>query len=438
MNTKYFFLILATLFTLISCEDSDEDGSTLLELSQTSFTNISGNGETMEVDVTCNGTWTVSTTPTWCTVTPKEGNGNQKISLHILANLEEAARNATVTVSAKGISKTIQLSQEGGNISMEDYHYHLPVIFHVLYKDKADPLQYVSAKRLSDILDVVNKLYKDIGKSVDMNLTFTLATTNPAGETLPNPGVEYIQWTENYPIDCEEFMQDNSKKYVKYLWDPNMYINVMIYNFAGDGSNSITLGISHLPFSTKGNTFMEGLTPVESTYLSLSNLRFAYCASINSLYINVQSTEKAYYPADVTVTVAHELGHYLGLHHVFSENEKGELLDDCKDTDYCIDTPSYNKIQYDANYAWAIAGNVPQDKLYSYLVERTNCSGTQFTSYNIMDYAVSYSNQFTQDQRNRIRHVLIYSPLIPGPKKGKSSPRSVHDGPLDLPIRVVK
>lgn len=437
MNTKYFFLVLVTLFTLVSCEDSDKDSSTRLELSQSSFSNISSNGETVDINVTCNGTWTASTTAAWCTITPHKGNGSQKISLLFLPNLEKTARTATITVSTKGISQTIQLSQEGGNISPEDYHYNLPIIFHVLYKDKKDPLQYVSAKRLSDILGVVNKLYKDTGNSVDMNLTFTLAATNPVGETLPDPGVEYIQWTENYPIDCDAFMLDNSNKYVKYLWDPNRYINVMIYNFSDEKSNTTTLGISHLPFSTKGDTFMEGLNSTESTYLSLSNLKFAYCISINSLYINMQSTEKSYYPTDVTVTVAHELGHYLGLHHVFSEGKENEM-DSCEDTDYCEDTPSYNKNEYDADYAWAMEGNVPPEKLYSYLVKRTNCSGTQFTSYNIMDYAVSHSNQFTQDQRNRIRHVLTYSPLIPGPKKGQSNSRSAHDQPLDLPIRVIK
>lgn len=431
--------MLAMTFTLLSCEDSDEDSLVLLELSQSSFSNISASDETVELNITSDAPWTASSTATWCTVTPKEGNGNQKIRLHLLANLEKTTRTATVTISAKGISKTIQLSQEGSNVSIEDYHYNLPVIFHVLYKEQSDPLQYVSAKRLADILDVVNKLYKDIGKSVDMNLTFTLATINPAGETLPNPGVEYIQWTENYPIDCEAFMNDDSKKNVKYMWDPNMYINVLIYNFAKDKeSESIILGISHLPFSTKGSTFLEGLTPIESTHLSLSNLKFAYCASINSLFINDQSKEHTYYPTDVTVTLAHELGHYLGLHHVFFEGDKQEDTSSCEDTDYCEDTPSYNKYAYDADYAWAVSGNVPQDKLYSYLVERTNCSGAQFTSYNIMDYAVSYSNQFTKDQRDRIRHVLTYSPLIPGPKKGQNTPRSIHDGPLDLPIRVIK
>ena len=55
-----------------------------------------------------------------------------------------------------------------------------------------------------------------------------------------------------------------------------------------------------------------------------------------------------------------------------------------------------------------------------------------------MDYSVSYSDRFTDDQRDRIRHVLTYSPLIPGPKKGVTKTRSATATPLDLPIRVIK
>lgn len=92
-----------------------------------------------------------------------------------------------------------------------------------------------------------------------MNLTFTLAETNPDGETLPDPGVEYVQWTESYPIDCNTFMQDDSKKYVKFIWDPNRYINVMVYNFTTDESNSTILGISHLHSQQKETLFWKDL-----------------------------------------------------------------------------------------------------------------------------------------------------------------------------------
>lgn len=441
MKVKYLFLLLILLIGVSSCEDSDSENAPSLEVSQSAFDNISSNGQTVEVNITSNNSWTASTNASWCNLSPQKGNGNQKLTIIVEGNIDQAARTATITVSSSGATnKTIQISQNGASPSAGEFRYELPVIFHVLYKDKTDPLQYVRASRLADILSIVNKLYEGDAQSAKMNLEFRLANINPEGEPMETPGVEYVQWSESYPINCDKFMSDESGKYVKYLWDPNKYINVMIYNFLGDNSGTTTLGISHLPFSTKGNTFMEGLNPVESTHLSLNNLKFPYCASINSLYINHQSTGNEYNTSDVTVTLAHELGHYLGLHHVFSETDEGDLINTCKDTDYCEDTPSYDKQAYDTYYAWVMSpsNNIPDDQLFSYLVKRENCSGTEFTSTNIMDYAVSYSNRFTQDQRDRIRHVLTYSPLIPGPKKGQAQTRVAAEGPLDLPILIRK
>lgn len=89
-------------------------------------------------------------------------------------------------------------------------------------------------------------------------------------------------------------------------------------------------------------------------------------------------------------------------------------------------------------YLWAMAGNIPEKELFAYLVKRKSCDGAQFISHNIMDYSVSYSNQFTQDQCNRIRHVLTYSPLIPGPKKEQANTRAAIGEVLKLPIRTIK
>ena len=53
---------------------------------------------------------------------------------------------------------------------------------------------------------------------------------------------------------------------------------------------------------------------------------------------------------------------------------------------------------------------------FAQAAQRQDRNGTTFTSYNIMDYYYSYRDRITPDQRARIRHVLDYSPLIPGPK----------------------
>lgn len=435
MKTRLILLLPFLFLFATSCEDSD---SATLEVSKSTFEDISASGETLTIDITCSSSWTVVSNKQWCIPDKNKGENDEKLTLSININPESSSRTATVTIISNKVSKTINITQKGADETTEEYHYELPVIFHVLYQDKNNPLQYVSQKRLADILQIVNGMYKNRTNSVDMNLTFTLTTTGPNGETLTTPGVEYIEQSQNYPIDCETFMNDNSGYYVKYLWDPNKYINIMIYNFTSDpNSGSVTLGISHLPYSTTGANFLEGLTETKYSSIKLENLQFPYSVSINSLFINRESISPKYDPADVTVTLAHELGHYLGLHHTFSSDKNGNIINTCKDTDYCDDTPSYNKIQYDADYAY-VEQNEPENYNFNYLVRRTNCSNNTFISYNIMDYSISYSNQFTPDQRARIRHVLSYSPLIPGPKNGQVQTRSTTDGPIDLPIKVIK
>ena len=402
MKTEYLFVILLVLIGFSSCEDSTSDAT--LELSQSTFENISSDGATLTVNITSSDSWTAASSSTACNLVPNQGTSNQSLSIVVEANLDEAERNMTVVVTSGGIKKTISISQQGRSTTAGEYHYNLPVIFHVLYKDKNNPLQYVKQDRLAKILDTVNKLYKDKTKSVDMNLTFTLATTDEKGNSLPTPGVKYVLWEESYPIDCDVFMNDETGKYVKYIWEPNNYINVMVYNFKDDEStNSTTLGIAHIPFSTVGSNYLEGLSKTQKSYLEKQNLKFPYSV----------------------------------LHHAFSENDEG-IYDGCFDSDYCDDTPTYNKVEYDADYAYT-AKNDPANFTFDYLVKRKNCKTNQtFTSTNIMDYSVSYSDRFTNDQRSRIRHVLTYSPLIPGPKQGQTQTRSVVEGPIDLPIRTAR
>ncbi len=426
----FFFLLSSVCF---SCGgDSDNEPISALELSTSAFNQISSNGETLEVNIQSDYNWTANlpNSAKWCTLSQESGSGNGKLTLYIEANLNKNARSTYVTVNANGTHKSIQLTQNAATTTDEEYHYELPVIFHVLYKNASDPTQYVPQSRLAEILQGVNRLYQDKLKSVDMNLTFTLADTNETGNALSDPGVEYLHWNESYPISCEGFMTEETGKYASLLWDPNRYINVMVYPFVEDQ----ILGITHLPLSAKGS-YLEGLQPIDITYLEKQNLRNPYSASINSTYINRMSTNRYYDSADATKNLAHELGHYLGLHHVFAEDENG-YDDSCADTDYCKDTPSYNRNKYESWYAAQLLSGV---NLFDIFVRRTNEeTGENFISTNVMDYFVSYSNQFTADQHTRIRHVLMYSPLIPGPKKTRNLRSTAPEGMIDLPFRTIK
>ena len=272
MKIQVLIVAVISSFILYGCEDNEAD---YLELSESSFGNVSGDGATLTVNITSDVEWQVSKTAQWCSITPGKGSGNQTLTLQIEANPDSKERKVTVTVASPSIqvSRKIEITQAAGYTPIEQHHYKLPVVFHVLYHDKSDPEQYVRQSRLSEILNTVNRLYKNSTQSVDMNLTFTLATVNPDGETMEQPGVEYIAWPDSDPIDCDAFMNDDiseatGKGYVRYLWDPNRYINIMVYNFANDpNSNTTTLGISHLPFTVKGANSLAGLSEINASHL---------------------------------------------------------------------------------------------------------------------------------------------------------------------------
>ncbi|MCM1518838.1 MAG: zinc-dependent metalloproteinase lipoprotein [Pseudoflavonifractor sp.] len=438
MRIYNLLIMMLTVMSALVFQSCEKDEAPTLSVTQERFEDVDPDGVTLNVSILTNQSWSVSSSEDWCEVFPTEGRGNCRLTLTVGPNPSDHERRATITVGATTSSHraTVEIVQSAGASSIEEYRYSLPVIFHVLYKSADDRLQYVDADRLSDILDEVNRKYRDNYRGVDMGITFTLATADKSGNRLSTPGVEYVRWEEVYPIDCMTFMNDESGRYVKYLWDPNKYINVMVYNFAEDSdSQSIILGVSHLPLSYSG-TYLDGLSEVEYEHLTLDNLSFPYCVSINSLYAYDQSTATEYNTADVTVTLAHELGHYLGLHHAFSET--GDVYG-CEDTDYCADTPTYDKAEYD-DYCMYLLANDPEKFTFDNLVKRSNCSGDRFVSRNIMDYAFSYSDEFTPDQRARTRHVLMYSPLIPGPKatSGGKSRAVAPAGQVKLPVRVVR
>ena len=295
-----------------------------------------------------------------------------------------------------------------------NYEYQLPVIFHVLYKNQSDASQYIPAARLKNLLQYVNEIYQGgiYGESENLHLKFVLAEKDEKGKKLGTPGVEYVKYDGDYPIDVNAFMSDNTGANVKYIWDPNQYINVMMFNFKSSSSNEITLGISHMPHTVDNR--VEGLDNVNTQYIAKSKLPYPLCSSINSTYA-AQASNGSYFEsdrytddnhvahtlstADVVVTMAHELGHYLGLYHAFTEKEKDgsyQPVDSCGDTDYCKDTPSYNRIEYN-NYLETLTINGSDPNMTRKMLSRSSCDGKTFESDNIMDYSLTMGFQGVDD-----------------------------------------
>ena len=386
--------------------------------SEESYTLDEGENQ-LVVEIPCRRAWTITGATDWCVPTTTTGRGKTSISVQVTSNGGEESRTCTMQAVSDDTRHTIKITQYGAEVIT------LPVVFHVLYSDPNDSLQYLDAAHLVDLLSVANDCYSGAFGGENLRVKLVPATETPTGETLAVPGVEYVQY-EEAEMNCVEFMYDNSGKYVKLLWDPNRYINVMCYLFSPilDGEEGVVLGISHFPY-TYTNTYLPGLTAISYPYLSLENLAYPYSISLNSRYIY---EEKMHY------TLPHELGHYLGLYHVFSEDDDEAV---CIDSDYCDDTPSYNREDYLRYMAWA-SQNLPYEAFLSEAFLREGCSGEQFRSVNAMDCNYGAQNQFTADQRARVRHVLRYSPLLPTEHNGYIQRSTLHDGPIDLPIVTMK
>lgn len=435
MKLKFIGLMALACLAFASCSNDDDQ---VFNVSQTDFNDVAYEGGQLNVDLDSYNGWIAESDADWCTVSQTTGNGGQtSLKINVEGNIQDK-RTATVTIKTQKDSRTIKINQQGlpeGTV----FHYKLPIVFHVIYNNGQSEQQNVPQERLYEMLDTVNKLYKDAGfQSQNMNVEFVAATVDPQGNTMKEPGIDRIKYPTG-TLDMNDVMFGENRKYNQFLWDPNKYVNVMIYTFSSNYSN--TLGVAHFPYSPQDYE-MNGTETTPYDYISVDNLPYAYCVSLNNSWIQKgTSTDEIGklqdIQSDLGHTLAHELGHYLGLRHTFSEAESG-----CADTDYCKDTPSYDYTEYtyqiqQFSQGWQNGTIEHTKENFLTLFDRQNCEGQKFTSHNIMDYEFCYSNQFTADQLARVRHVLTYSPLIPGPKiRTSSTTKTARSGVLNLPIRA--
>ena len=257
-------------------------------------------------------------------------------------------------------------------------------------------------------------------------------------------------------LDPAAVMQDKKGgTYHSMSYPISRYINVYVFPFKpGKDVGQITLGISHFPYLVTEHK-LEGLGTFDRAIKGFDNYNHCIVLNYQQFENRVKETQsisrihESLTPA--AVTLAHELGHYLGLGHVFAEKKsEGEtsvlqLTEECIDSDFVDDTPSYNRIAYNRVMSEQIAalessqGSTAQSVLTS-LLARDLCDGRfNQTSFNLMDYEVSYNDRFTPGQISRMRQVLYYSLTVPGDKlvsPTRSTLRAHEESAIGRPVAV--
>ena len=247
----------------------------------------------------------------------------------------------------------VQKHQQFANGKKTSTVYTIPIIFHVLHNNEAvnsasaTTGHNLSQAQINSQIAVLNTDYRKLNTdlstyvtqasfmsaSADIEINFCAAKVSPTGATLAEPGIDRVNvsskgWTAlPYAMSyIESTVKPGSS------WDPNQYFNVWILEFGG--SDVGTLGYSQFP------TVPSTLTPVTDMYNN-GGAANTDGVCIDYQYIGNIGTASVSAPYNKGRTLTHESGHWLGLWHIWGDDNGA-----CTGSDYVADTPNQGSENY--------------------------------------------------------------------------------------------
>jgi hypothetical protein len=277
---------------------------------------------------------------------------------------------------AQKIEEQKAMSQTGGII-------YIPVVVHVIHNGDA----YGSNENITDeqVISQITVMNQDFRRmtgtpgfnsdviGADTQIEFVLAKVDPSGN--PTNGINRV----NLCQASWSTAQINSTVKTSTIWDATQYMNMWSVNF----TDSTLLGYAQFPSSSglSGLNASGGAANTDGVVANYTTFGSRIIAPSGS-YAGTQYDEGR--------TMTHEVGHFLGLRHLWGDG-------DCTVDDFCNDTPNCSG-QY---YSGEGTGGC---------VTPTQCGNVRQTQ-NYMDYSDdSCMNIFTVDQKARITVVMNNSP----------------------------
>lgn len=254
--------------------------------------------------------------------------------------------------------------------------YTVPVVIHIIHSGEAIGTGYnLSNERIIEQLKTLNNDFRKkegtLGHNThplgtDVKIEFKLAETDPFGNA--TNGITRVN-INDIVIDTTNDWFFDTLPYYGY-WNKQNYINIWVYPF----EPNIILGQSSVPF-----TDLPGLNdanPNGTTGILITTPHFGTSDVVGG--------------SNLGRTLTHEMGHFLGLEHLWGKTEKANCTDF---DDYCTDTPSVSRR----------TGNCVG-------TTASSCNGETALTHNYMDYTKDVCmNMFTKDQGTRMRYVLTNS-----------------------------
>ncbi|MBC5861801.1 M43 family zinc metalloprotease [Flavobacterium turcicum] len=286
----------------------------------------------------------------------------------------------------------------------------IPVVVHVIHNgDAVGSNENLFAEQIFSQIRVLNEDFRrkvstpgfntnPVG--ADTEIEFALAKRDPAG--VFTNGINRVNLGKSSWSDEE--IKNTLKPQTQ--WNPEKYLNIWVVNFTQTG----VLGFAQFPTQSGLN----GLNSDETD------------ANTDGIVVQYQYFgSKSYFPSgtygpiyDQGRTATHEVGHYLGLRHIWGDGNKS--IDGCTVDDFCEDTP---------NAATDNAG-CPTN-----VDSCINSPGLDMVE-NYMDYTDDICmNIFTGDQKTRMITVMNNSPRRASLKTSDALTPGVilnHDGAIAI------
>lgn len=260
----------------------------------------------------------------------------------------------------------------------------IPVVIHVIHSgQQLGVAPNITDAQVMSQITVLNNDYRRLAGTPGFNtnpdgadtmIQFALAKQDPNGN--PTNGIHRVNMCQ------ESWSEDDIEMILKpgTIWNPSQYLNMWSVNF----TDATLLGYAQFP----SNSGLGGLDPDEGP-ANTDGVVSNYSTFGSSDYNDGTFILEA--PYDKGRTMTHEVGHWLGLRHIWGDTSSCVVNATDSFNDYCLDTPAAS----DANFECPVGTDSCPSSPGLDMIQ------------NYMDYTDdSCMNIFTNNQKARITAVM--------------------------------
>ncbi|SFT44474.1 Por secretion system C-terminal sorting domain-containing protein [Lishizhenia tianjinensis] len=293
----------------------------------------------------------------------------EKCGSHHLIQHKEAQHPGYAVMADQMMTNLKSVLESSVHAKDQSTIYTLPLVFHVVYNNATENIH---DSLIHNQIEVLNNCFRRMNADTvntrsefqdlvgDVKIQFKLATVDPLGN--PTTGITRTQTSIAHfmgDMASSSFMTDfysnifritDDQNGGKAAWNTDEYINVWVgdlsayANSPGNGVQEVLLGMATPPLSHTSFANLPGMSDLEEDGVIM---HFKTIGANNTIPFNTSSANNTNKSGKAMV---HELGHYLGLRHIWGDG-------DCMADDYIDDTPlassaSSGSCSFSLNQCW--------------------------------------------------------------------------------------